>query len=95
MCPICPIYAHLPPSAPIRPHLPPSAPICPHLPHLPPQTLLAEGCRGSLSEQAMEAFALRKDCDPQTYALGLKEVLHYACAHAHFGCIHTMRKKYR
>jgi hypothetical protein len=38
------------------------------------QTLLAEGCRGSLSEQAMEAFALRKDCDPQTYALGLKEV---------------------
>ena len=38
------------------------------------QTLLAEGCRGSLSEQAMKHFDLRKDADPQTYALGLKEV---------------------
>jgi electron-transferring-flavoprotein dehydrogenase len=38
------------------------------------QTLLAEGCRGSLSEQAMKTFDLRKNADPQTYALGLKEV---------------------
>ena len=38
------------------------------------QTLLAEGARGSLSEKAMERFALRANCDPQTYGLGLKEI---------------------
>lgn len=37
-------------------------------------TLLAEGARGSLSEAAMAAFDLRADADPQTYALGIKEV---------------------
>lgn len=37
-------------------------------------SVLAEGCRGSLSEQVMEKFNLRKDCDPQTYGLGVKEV---------------------
>ncbi|HEU5047553.1 MAG TPA: electron transfer flavoprotein-ubiquinone oxidoreductase [Rickettsiales bacterium] len=37
-------------------------------------TLLAEGCRGSLSERIMKQFALRKDCDPQTYAIGIKEL---------------------
>jgi electron-transferring-flavoprotein dehydrogenase len=38
------------------------------------QTLFAEGARGSCSEFLMEKFNLRKDCDPQTYALGIKEV---------------------
>lgn len=38
------------------------------------QTLLAEGCRGSLSESAMERFDLRRDCEPQAYGIGLKEV---------------------
>jgi len=37
-------------------------------------TLLAEGARGSLSESAMAAFGLRDGCEPQTYALGIKEV---------------------
>ncbi|MBF0249355.1 MAG: electron transfer flavoprotein-ubiquinone oxidoreductase [Alphaproteobacteria bacterium] len=37
-------------------------------------TVFAEGCRGSLSEQVMERFGLRRDCQPQTYALGIKEV---------------------
>lgn len=39
-------------------------------------TLLAEGCRGSLSERIMERFRLRQaaGADPQTYTLGLKEV---------------------
>jgi len=37
-------------------------------------TLLSEGAHGSLSKQAMKRFDLRKDCDPQTYGLGLKEV---------------------
>ncbi len=38
------------------------------------QTLLAEGCRGSLTKSLIEKFDLRKDCDPQTYGLGIKEV---------------------
>jgi electron-transferring-flavoprotein dehydrogenase len=38
------------------------------------QTILAEGCRGSLSEQVMRRFQLRAACDPQSYALGLKEI---------------------
>lgn len=37
-------------------------------------TLLAEGCRGSLSERVMKQFNLREHCDPQTYAIGIKEI---------------------
>ncbi|KAL6293885.1 hypothetical protein ACE6H2_002027 [Prunus campanulata] len=39
-------------------------------------TLLAEGCRGSLSEQIMKKYNLREkgDAQHQTYALGIKEV---------------------
>lgn len=32
-----------------------------------PLTLLAEGARGSLSQQLMKRFNLRKTADPQTY----------------------------
>lgn len=38
------------------------------------QTLLAEGCRGQLSQHVMSRFQLRKDVQPQTYGLGIKEV---------------------
>lgn len=38
------------------------------------QTLFAEGARGSNSEAIMEHFGLRKNCDVQTYGLGMKEV---------------------
>ena len=38
------------------------------------QTLLAEGARGSCSEEVMRTFDLRKDCDPQQFGLGIKEV---------------------
>ena len=38
------------------------------------QTLLAEGARGSCSEEVMAIFDLRKDCDPQQFGLGVKEV---------------------
>lgn len=38
------------------------------------QTLFAEGCRGQLSQQLMERFALRQGVQPQTYGLGLKEI---------------------
>ena len=37
-------------------------------------TLLAEGCRGSLSKQIIHKFSLRDHCDPQTYAIGIKEL---------------------
>jgi len=37
-------------------------------------TLFAEGCRGSLSKRLIERFNLRRGHDPQTYALGIKEL---------------------
>lgn len=37
-------------------------------------TLFAEGCRGSLSQQLMEKFNLRAECDAQTYGIGIKEI---------------------
>ena len=37
-------------------------------------TLLAEGCHGNLTKQVIRKFDLRRDSDPQTYGLGLKEV---------------------
>ncbi|MDX1975813.1 MAG: electron transfer flavoprotein-ubiquinone oxidoreductase [Rickettsiales bacterium] len=37
-------------------------------------TLFAEGCRGSLSQRLMTQFGLRTDADPQTYAIGIKEL---------------------
>jgi electron-transferring-flavoprotein dehydrogenase len=37
-------------------------------------TLLAEGCHGSLTKQVMTKFDLRRDSQPQTYGLGVKEV---------------------
>jgi len=37
-------------------------------------TIVAEGCRGSLSKQLMKRFNLRADCDPQTYGIGIKEL---------------------
>lgn len=37
-------------------------------------TLLAEGCHGSLTKQVAKKFELRRESEPQTYGLGLKEV---------------------
>ncbi len=37
-------------------------------------TLFAEGCRGSLSKHLMLRFGLRDGHDPQTYAIGIKEL---------------------
>ena len=41
-----------------------------------PITLLAEGCHGSLSKQVISQYSLRekRNADPQTYGLGVKEV---------------------
>ena len=37
-------------------------------------TLFAEGCRGHLGKQLIQKFELDKDCDPQHYGLGIKEI---------------------
>lgn len=38
------------------------------------QTVLAEGCHGSITKKILKKFDLRKDRGPQTYGLGIKEV---------------------
>jgi len=38
------------------------------------QTIFAEGCRGSLTKTLFDKFDLRKDCDVQTYGIGIKEL---------------------
>ncbi|KAK4158376.1 hypothetical protein C8A00DRAFT_10872 [Chaetomidium leptoderma] len=37
-------------------------------------TLFGEGCHGSLSKQVIKKFDLRRESQPQTYGLGVKEV---------------------
>jgi electron-transferring-flavoprotein dehydrogenase len=54
-------------------------------------TLFAEGCRGSLSKKLMERFNLRAGCDPQTYALGVKELWEVPAAQHRPGLVeHTL-----
>lgn len=38
------------------------------------QTIIAEGARGSLAKQVIKEFKLDKNCEPQTYGLGIKEI---------------------
>ncbi len=55
------------------------------------QTLFAEGCRGSLTKTLFEKFKLRRDCDPQTYGLGIKELWEVPAAQHQPGlCVHTI-----
>jgi len=55
------------------------------------QTLFAEGCRGSLTKMLVERFELRQKCDPQTYALGIKELWEVAEGlHQSGSVIHTI-----
>eukprot|EP01133_Synstelium_polycarpum_P014371 gene14371-16958_t len=37
-------------------------------------TLFAEGCRGSLTKTLFRKFGLDKECEPQTFGLGIKEL---------------------
>ncbi len=54
------------------------------------QTVFAEGCRGSLTKTLFEKFALRKDCDPQTYGIGIKELWEIPADKHKLGlCVHT------
>jgi electron-transferring-flavoprotein dehydrogenase len=54
-------------------------------------TLFAEGCRGSLTKTLFERFKLRDGVDPQTYAIGLKELWQVDPAKHHAGLVvHTV-----
>jgi electron-transferring-flavoprotein dehydrogenase len=37
-------------------------------------TIFSEGCRGSISQLLMKKFNLRRECSPQTYGIGIKEI---------------------
>ncbi|HPF78547.1 MAG TPA: electron transfer flavoprotein-ubiquinone oxidoreductase [Alphaproteobacteria bacterium] len=55
------------------------------------QTILAEGCHGSLTKQVIQKYDLRKNSDPQTYGLGIKEIWEIDPAHHDEGSvIHTV-----
>ncbi|MGF6147285.1 Electron transfer flavoprotein-ubiquinone oxidoreductase [Kingella potus] len=54
------------------------------------QTLLAEGCRGSLSKQLIRRFGLDRNSQPQTYGIGIKEIWEIRPEHARPGlALHT------
>ncbi len=54
-------------------------------------TIFAEGCRGSLTKKLFERFDLRQTCDPQTYAIGIKELWEIPAEHHKPGLIvHTI-----
>jgi len=54
-------------------------------------TLLAEGCRGSLSKRLIRRFDLRDGHDPQTYAIGIKELWEIPAANHKPGLVeHTV-----
>ena len=38
------------------------------------QTVFSEGVRGSLTKEIFDKFQLRKNADPQTFAIGIKEL---------------------
>jgi len=38
------------------------------------QTIFSEGCHGSLTKELIAKYNLRENSDPQTYALGIKEI---------------------
>lgn len=37
-------------------------------------TIFAEGCHGHLAKQLYSKFNLRTSCEPQSYAIGMKEL---------------------
>jgi electron-transferring-flavoprotein dehydrogenase len=54
-------------------------------------TLFAEGCRGSLTKRLIHKFHLRDDHDPQTYAIGIKELWEIPAANHKPGLVeHTI-----
>ncbi len=55
------------------------------------QVVFAEGCHGSLTKELIAKYDLRKDSDPQTYGLGVKEIWEIDPSKHHQGlCQHTI-----
>lgn len=55
------------------------------------QTVFAEGCHGSLTKFLIKHFDLRKNSDPQTYGLGVKEIWEIdPSKHKQGLCVHTI-----
>ncbi len=55
------------------------------------QTVFAEGCRGSLTKGLFERFGLRDGVDPQTFAIGIKELWEVAPEnHSQGRVLHTV-----
>ncbi|HVA56188.1 MAG TPA: electron transfer flavoprotein-ubiquinone oxidoreductase [Gammaproteobacteria bacterium] len=50
-------------------------------------TVLAEGCRGSISKRLIRRFKLDADCSPQTYGIGFKELWQLPAGRAKPGLI--------
>jgi electron-transferring-flavoprotein dehydrogenase len=56
-----------------------------------PLTVLAEGCRGSLTKQLVAKYALDRDADPPTYGIGIKELWQLPPGRAQAGkVVHTI-----
>ncbi|XP_020619828.1 electron transfer flavoprotein-ubiquinone oxidoreductase, mitochondrial-like [Orbicella faveolata] len=54
-------------------------------------TIFGEGCHGHLAKNLYKKFNLRENCDPQTYAIGLKELWEVAPEKHHPGRVeHTV-----
>ncbi len=54
-------------------------------------TVFAEGCHGSLTKSLIQKFDLRKNSDPQTYGLGIKEIWEIKPEHHKKGhCSHSI-----
>lgn len=55
------------------------------------QTIFAEGCHGSLTKTLIKKFDLRKNSDPQTYGIGIKEIWEIdPKKHKPGSCMHTI-----
>lgn len=55
------------------------------------QTVFAEGCHGSLTKALIAHYDLRRDSDPQTYGLGVKEIWEIKPEkHKQGLCVHTL-----
>ncbi len=55
------------------------------------QTVFAEGCRGSLSQEVIKKYSLNENSDPQTYGIGIKEVWEVDSAYYNQGkVVHTI-----
>jgi electron-transferring-flavoprotein dehydrogenase len=54
-------------------------------------TVIAEGCRGSLAKVLIRRYKLDANCDPQVYALGMKELWQLPAGHVQSGLVqHTV-----